>query len=85
MFRFSDVHAIRENTGDKTFTGCNKKKRNPNFILMLQLSILSVCVRFNCYCVVRGEYETERENDKIEKKKKRKKEETEANEKNEEN
>lgn len=50
-----------------------QKKRNPNFILMLQLSILSVCVRFNCYCVVRGEYETERENDKIEKKKKRKK------------
>lgn len=40
---------------------------------MLQLSILSVCVLFNCYCVVRGEHETERENDKTEKKKKRKK------------
>lgn len=61
------------------------KKRNPNFILMLQLSILSVCVLFNCYCVVRGEHETERENDKTEKKKKRKKEETEANQKDEEN
>lgn len=52
---------------------------------MLQLSILSVCVRFNCYCVVRGEYETKRENEQIENRKKRKKEETEANEKNEEN
>lgn len=85
MFRISDVHAIRENTGDKTFTGCNKKNKKSEFYIdaaveyTFSMRAIQLLLR-SAWRVWDGKREWQNRKEEEEKK-----EETEANEKNEEN